>query len=62
MAKFMVNLQFKSCAENPGGDYTCHFTHDITPSTSPTTYPTRWASRPARQCSQWLRPQARAGS
>jgi hypothetical protein len=39
MATLMVNLQFKSCTENPAGDYTCYFTHDITPSTSPTTYP-----------------------
>jgi len=39
MATLMVNLQFTSCTENPAGDYTCYFTHDITPSTSPTTYP-----------------------
>jgi hypothetical protein len=39
MASRMVNLQFKYCTENPAGDYTCYFTHDITPSTSPTTYP-----------------------
>jgi hypothetical protein len=39
MAALMVNLQFKSCTENPTSDYTCYFTHDIAPSTSPTTYP-----------------------
>jgi hypothetical protein len=39
MAALMVNLQFKSCTENPAGDYTCYFNHDIAPSTSPTTYP-----------------------
>jgi hypothetical protein len=39
MASLMVNLRFKSCTENPAGDYTCFFSHDITPSTSPTTYP-----------------------
>jgi len=39
MATLMVNLQLESCTENPAGDYTCYFTHDITPSTSPTTYP-----------------------
>jgi hypothetical protein len=39
MAAAMVNLQFKSCSQNPAGDYTCFFSHDITQSTSPTTYP-----------------------
>jgi hypothetical protein len=39
MASLMVNLQFKYCTENPAGDYTCYFSHNITPSTSPTTYP-----------------------
>jgi hypothetical protein len=39
MAAEMVNLQFESCSENPGGDYTCYFSHDIAPSTSATTYP-----------------------
>jgi hypothetical protein len=39
MAAQMVNLQFKNCTQNPAGDYTCYFTHNITPSTSPTTYP-----------------------
>ncbi|MBV9660599.1 MAG: hypothetical protein JO337_05530 [Acidimicrobiales bacterium] len=39
MAAEMVNLKFKSCAENPAGDYTCYFSHNITPSTSATTYP-----------------------
>jgi hypothetical protein len=39
MAAVMVNLRFKSCTENPGGDYTCFFSHDVFPSTSPTTYP-----------------------
>jgi hypothetical protein len=39
MASLMVNLQFKSCSENPAGDYTCYFSHDIAHSTSPTTYP-----------------------
>jgi hypothetical protein len=39
MAAVMVNLRFKSCTENPAGDYTCYFSHNIIPSTSPTTYP-----------------------
>jgi hypothetical protein len=39
MAALMGNLQFKSCTQNPAGDYTCYFSHDIAPSTSPTTYP-----------------------
>jgi hypothetical protein len=36
MAAQMVNLQFKNCTENPAGDYTCYFNHDITPSDSQT--------------------------
>jgi hypothetical protein len=39
MAAQMVNLQLKSCTQNPAGDYTCYFSHNVTPSTSPTTYP-----------------------
>ncbi len=39
MASLMVNLKFKNCTLNPTNDYTCYFTHDITPTTSPTTYP-----------------------
>jgi hypothetical protein len=39
MASLMINLQFKSCSQNPAGDYTCYFTHNIAPSTSPTTFP-----------------------
>jgi hypothetical protein len=39
MAAQMVNLQFKNCTQNPAGDYTCYFTHDIAQSTSSTTYP-----------------------
>lgn len=39
MASLMVNLQFKSCTQNPAGDYTCYFMHDIAASTSSTTYP-----------------------
>jgi hypothetical protein len=39
MAALMVNLAFKYCAENPAGDYTCYFSHDIAPTSSPTTYP-----------------------
>jgi hypothetical protein len=39
MAAVMVNLRFKSCTQNPAGDYTCFFSHNIIPSTSPTTYP-----------------------
>ena len=39
MAAQMVDLQFKSCTQNPAGDYTCYFSHDIVPSTSRTTYP-----------------------
>lgn len=40
MASLMVNLQFKSCTENPAvGDYTCYFTHDIARSSTSTTYP-----------------------
>jgi hypothetical protein len=39
MAAQMVNLQFKSCSANPTGDFTCYFTHDITPSDTSTTYP-----------------------
>jgi hypothetical protein len=39
MASLMVNLQFKNCTQNPAGDYTCYFSHNITPSTSPTTFP-----------------------
>lgn len=35
MAAAMQNLQFKSCTENPAGDYTCYFMHDILPSASP---------------------------
>jgi hypothetical protein len=39
MAPLMKNLQFKSCTENPAGDYTCYFMHDIAPTVSGTTYP-----------------------
>ncbi len=39
MAAQMPHLTFKSCTQNPAGDDTCYFTHDIVPSTSPTTYP-----------------------
>lgn len=39
MANMLVNLRFERCAANPGGDYTCFFSHDIVPSSSPTTYP-----------------------
>ena len=39
MAALMVNLRFESCTENPAGDDTCYFSHNITPSASPTTYP-----------------------
>ncbi|MGO8860225.1 MAG: hypothetical protein ACLQRH_05560 [Acidimicrobiales bacterium] len=39
MATLMVNLRFKYCAENPAGDYTCYFSHDIAPASSETTYP-----------------------
>ena len=39
MASVMVNLRFDHCTENPAGDYTCYFMHDVMPSTSPTTYP-----------------------
>jgi hypothetical protein len=39
MASLMVNLRFDSCTQNPAGDYTCYFTHDIAKSTSSTTYP-----------------------
>jgi len=39
MAAAMVNLQFSSCTQNPTGDYTCYFTHDVAPTDSTTTYP-----------------------
>lgn len=39
MSTLMENLKLKYCTQNPAGDYTCYFSHDITPSTSPTTYP-----------------------
>jgi hypothetical protein len=39
MAAQMVNLKFKSCTENPAGDYTCYFMHDIAPNVTGTTYP-----------------------
>lgn len=39
MAAQMVNLQFKSCTENPAGDYTCYFMHNIAPNVTGTTYP-----------------------
>jgi hypothetical protein len=39
MAVQMANLRFKSCTQNPAGDYTCFFSHDIAASSSPTTYP-----------------------
>jgi hypothetical protein len=39
MAALMVNLRFESCTQNPAGDDTCYFSHNITPSVSPTTYP-----------------------
>jgi hypothetical protein len=39
MASLMIDLRFKNCSENPAGDYTCYFTHNIAPSTSPTTFP-----------------------
>jgi hypothetical protein len=39
MAALMVNLQFKYCTQNPAGDDTCYFTHDVAPTTSATTYP-----------------------
>jgi hypothetical protein len=39
MASSMPSLQFKSCTQNPAGDYTCYFSHPVVPSTSPTTYP-----------------------
>jgi hypothetical protein len=39
MAAQMVNLQFKSCTENPAGDYTCYFMHDIAQNVTGTTYP-----------------------
>jgi hypothetical protein len=46
MATQMVNLRFKNCTPNPGGDYTCFFSHDITPTTSPTTYPNPYGFPP----------------
>ncbi len=39
MGTQMQNLQFKSCAANPTGDFTCYFSHDISPSDTSTTYP-----------------------
>ena len=39
MAAQMVNLRFGHCSQNPAGDYTCYFTHDIAASASSTTYP-----------------------
>ena len=39
MSAQMPNLTFKSCAQNPAGDYTCYFSHDIVSSISSTTYP-----------------------
>jgi hypothetical protein len=39
MAAQMVNLRFDTCSQNPAGDYTCYFTHDIAASDSSTTYP-----------------------
>ena len=39
MAAQMPNLSFKSCSQNPAGDFTCYFNHDIVPPTSPTTFP-----------------------
>jgi hypothetical protein len=39
MAAQMVNLRFDHCSQNPAGDYTCYFTHDIAASDSSTTYP-----------------------
>jgi hypothetical protein len=39
MASLMVNLRFDRCSQNPAGDYTCYFTHDIATSDSSTTYP-----------------------
>jgi hypothetical protein len=39
MAAQMVNLRFDHCSQNPTGDYTCYFTHDIAASDSSTTYP-----------------------
>jgi hypothetical protein len=39
MAAQMVNLRFDYCSQNPAGDYTCYFTHDIAASDSSTTYP-----------------------
>lgn len=38
MAAQMVNLRFDYCSQNPAGDYTCYFTHDIAASDSSTTY------------------------
>lgn len=34
----MVNLWFEHCSQNPAGDSTCFFTHDIAASDSSTTY------------------------
>ncbi len=39
MAAQMVNLRFDHCSQNPAGDYTCYFTHDIAASDPSTTYP-----------------------
>jgi len=39
MAAEMANLRFHSCSQNPAGDYTCYFTHDIAASVSSTIYP-----------------------
>ncbi len=39
MASLMTNLRFDRCSQNPAGDYTCYFTHDIAASDSSTTYP-----------------------
>ena len=39
MAALMVNLRFDHCSQNPAGDYTCYFTHDIAASDTSTTYP-----------------------
>lgn len=60
MATLMVNLQFKSCTRNPAGDYTCFFSHDITPSSSPTTYPNP-AGYPAGEAVFTVAPAAASG-
>jgi hypothetical protein len=39
MAAQMVNLRFDHCSQNPAGDFTCYFTHDIAASDDSTTYP-----------------------